>query len=98
MARIQILGHAFISYEYDLRHVYWAEMSQKVIDNYGKKVFTDNAEVEDILIFCFQYLIEKFKEIVFSEDSFTFYMYVFWLHEESLKIYLQYNQGAKLDP
>lgn len=98
MARLQILDHAFISYEYDLRHIYWAEMSQNVIDKFGKKIFTDNAEVEEILLFCFQYLIEKFKEIVFSENSFTFFMYVFWLHEESLKIYLQYTQGASLHP
>ncbi|WP_178989031.1 hypothetical protein [Winogradskyella schleiferi] len=98
MARLQILGHAFISYEYDLRHVYWSEMSEKVINKFGKKVFTDNVEVEEILLFCFQYFIVKFKEIVFSENSFTFYMYVFWLHEESLKIYLQYNQGASLHP
>ncbi|TYQ00232.1 hypothetical protein C7447_101842 [Tenacibaculum adriaticum] len=98
MARLQILGHAFISYEYDLRDVYWTEMSQKVIDKFGNKSFKDSNEVEEILLYCFKYLVKKFKELVFSETSFTFFMYVFWLHEESIKIYLQHVQGASLSP
>ncbi len=98
MARLQILGHAFISYEYDLRDVYWTEMSQKVIDKFGNKSFKDSTEVEEILLFCFEYLVKKFKELVFSETSFTFFMYVFWLHEESIKIYLKHVQGASLSP
>lgn len=98
MARLQILGHAFISYEYDLREVYWTEMSQQVIDKFGNKNFTDKTEVEEILLFCFEYLVKKFKEIVLSEQDFNFFKYVFWLHEESIKIYLKNIQGEKLDP
>lgn len=98
MGRLQILGHAFISYEYHLKDIYWAEVSQLIIEKFGKKTFKNHVEVEEILFFCFNYLLNKFKELVFTEKDFTFFMYVFWLHEESIKIYLKNIQGEKLDP
>ncbi|PIA81085.1 hypothetical protein BFR04_15410 [Gaetbulibacter sp. 4G1] len=98
MARLQILGHAFISYEYYLKDIYWTEMSQLTIKKFGKKTYSGHNEVEEILLFCFDYLVTKFKELIFSETDFTFFMYVFWLHEESINIYLKYNQGESLYP
>lgn len=98
MARLSILGHPFISYEYNLKDIYWTEMSKLIIQKFGKKSFTSQYEVEEILLFCFDYLISKFKELMISEKDFTFFMYVFWLHEESIKIYLKNIQGEKLDP
>lgn len=98
MAKIDLLGHTFISYESALRNIYWTELSQLIIEKYGNKKITDNQQVEEILLFGFDYMTTKFKDLISSEYYFTFFMYVFWLHEESINIYLKWIDGQRLDP
>lgn len=96
MPRLDIHGHPVLSYETSQRDVYWGGVSKKIMAKYGKKKFTEHNEVEGILIFAFQYFINEFKKLVLSESRFTFFMYVFWLHEESLKLNLKLLGGQKL--
>lgn len=96
MARLDIHGHPVLSYEASQRDVYWGGVSKEVIAKFGNKKFTIHDEVEEILIFAFQYFVNEFKNLVFSETKFTFFMYVFWLHEESLKLNLKLLSGQKL--
>lgn len=98
MARQDILGHAFISYESGYRHIYWQELSYLVIKNFGSNSIFDESKVEEILIFCFSFLIDKFKNIVLSDKNYAFFKYVFWLHEESIEIYIKWIKGSRLDP
>lgn len=96
MPRLEIFDHHFFKCDYDSRKIYWKEMSNRVIIKFGRQKFTEHPEVEKILLFCFEYLSTKFKDIIYAQKSFQFYKYVFWLHEESIKIYLKFNQGRKL--
>lgn len=98
MARLKIDGILVLSYEYELyKDIYWKDLSEMVIDRYGKGRFTSNEVVETILLDCFNNLIKHFKEIITKETELSFFLYVYFLHEESLKLYIKQLGGFELE-
>jgi len=98
MPRITIDGHPVISYDYSTsREKYWTKLSQFVISKYGNQTFKEHIIVETILLDSFQFLVDEFKDLLSTESNYSFYTYVFWLHEESIKIYVKTLGGLKLE-
>ncbi|MCK4639656.1 MAG: hypothetical protein KAT33_09565 [Bacteroidales bacterium] len=97
MARIKIDGHLVLSYEHEgYQDIYWNGLSQFIIDKYGKNRYIDNETVESILVDSFGYLIDQFKNLILEETELTFFIYIFYLHEESLKLLKKIRDGLKL--
>jgi len=98
MPRVYIDNNLVISYEYDtLRDKYWTVLSKYIIQKYGKGEYREHNIVESILLDCFQFLVDEFRNIIIKESSFTFFLYVYFLHEESIKLYQKTLNGLKLE-
>lgn len=94
MARVKIDGNLILSYESDnYRDIYWTNLSRYVIEKYGKKEFTEHAIVEAILLDCFQFLVEEFKNLILEETTTSFFNYVFYLNEESWEFLVKTRGG-----
>lgn len=94
MARVKIDGNLILSYDIEpFRSKYWGGLSEKIISNYGRQKFTEHDQVENILLDSFKYLTGEFRALLRSEDEFTFYSYVFLLHEESLELLIKIRGG-----
>ena len=97
MSRIEINQKIVLDYDYIHRNKYWVELSSFIINKYGKKTYSDPQKVEDILVDSFNFLCDRFKEKVFEENKHTFFLYTHWLHEQSVKIYIDILKGLKLE-
>jgi hypothetical protein len=97
MPRILIDNKIVISYDSSARDKYWTALSKYLIEKHGKRDFTEPNKVESILLDAFNFLIDNFRKLIMQEDSLTFFIYVFWLHEESIKIYFKTLSGLKID-
>jgi hypothetical protein len=97
MAREYINGHSVLSYEYGSRAKYWGALSGYIIERYGNNSFTEHKVVENILLDCFDFLASEFNTLVQKQTKFKFFRYVFWLHEESIKIYYETLKGFKIN-
>jgi hypothetical protein len=87
MARIHIDGHLMLRYSDTPADTYWKEISLIIREKYGEEAITDDNTVEWVLLDCFNFFAGKFKSLVNEEQSYTFFRYVFYLHEESIKLY-----------
>lgn len=96
MPRIYIDKKLVISYDSSAKDKYWTALSQFLIGKHGKNHFTDHQKVEEILLDGFNFLVDKFKNLIYKENEFKFYLYIFYLHEESIKIHLKILGGLKL--
>jgi len=97
MPRLIIDSHPVISYDYNTsREKYWTRLSLFVISKYGKKTFKEHSKVETILLDAFQFLLNDFKKILSTEENYSFYTYIFWLHEQSIMLYVKTLSGFKL--
>jgi len=96
MPRVLIHNIPVISFDYSMREKYWGELSQLLINNHGKGPFQEHLKVEEILIESFGYFTRKFKELLVEETNLTFYLYLFWLHEESIKLHRKLLEGLEL--
>lgn len=98
MPRISIDGHPLISYDYSAsKEIYWEKLSQFIVSKYGNQIFKEHSLVEGILLDSFQFLVGEFKFILSTENNYSFYTYIFWLHEESIKIHIKTISGLKLE-
>ena len=97
MSRIKINQKIVLDYDCTYRNKYWGELSSFIINKYGKKTYSDPQKVEDILVDSFNFLCDRFKEKVFEENKHTFFLYTHWLHEQSIKIYIEILKGLKLE-
>lgn len=87
MGRHHIDGHLMLRYSDSPSYKYWKEISEAISAKYGQKKITDHHTVESVLLDSFQIIADKFKALIKAENSFKFFQYTFYLHEESIKIY-----------
>lgn len=98
MPRIKIDNIPILTVDYEhFRKTHWKSLSDYLINKYGKEEFTDAIEVEAILLDAFQYLVNQFRNILLAEKRFSFFLYVYWLHEQSVKVYLKTLGGYELE-
>ncbi|GJQ57768.1 MAG: hypothetical protein D8M57_00820 [Candidatus Scalindua sp. AMX11] len=45
------------------------ELSSKIINQFGHPPYTGKEVIREILLFCYEYFISKFREIIHSEAS-----------------------------
>jgi len=76
---------------------YWRSLSNHLINAYGNNSVTDHYAVEEILLEGYNFLINEFSSLVLSETSLSFFLYVFWLHELSIKIHRNILGGLKIN-
>lgn len=97
MPRVIIDDKIVISYDYSARQKYWTALSNHIIEKHSKGHYKDQAKVEEILLDSFNYLIDSFTQLISTEKKFTFFLYVFWLHEQSIKLFVKTLGGYKLE-
>lgn len=79
------------------REKYWDnELSPLIMEKYGAETKTDNNDVETILLDCFNFYVNKFKELVNNQDSILFYYLAFQFHETSIDLLLRTDNGYEL--
>lgn len=93
MARIVEDGHPIITYEESLSDMYWVELSDYLRKKYTDEDFANKNQTETILKDAFQYLVDKFRNIIHQENHFSFFSYIFKLHEESIILYFKTLDG-----
>jgi len=64
---------------------YRTEISQRIIERFGKGPFSADV-IKEILLFCQQYYISAFEEACGRETSHTFYREIYWLHEQAVQL------------
>jgi len=96
MPRVKIDNKIVISYDFTAKEKYWPSLSNHLIEKHGNGHFKDHEKVEQILIDGFDFLVENFKRLIETEKRLTFFLYIFWLHEQSIKIYIKTLSGFKL--
>ncbi|MBL7706838.1 MAG: hypothetical protein JNM21_14925 [Taibaiella sp.] len=96
MARIIIDNNLVIRYDGAVESKYWSLLSGYLKTKYGDKEFQNKDDVQEILKDGFDYLIETFQQLISAENSFTFFLYVYYLHQESLQIWEKSMSGLKL--
>lgn len=97
MPRVFIQDIPVLSYDYSAREKYWTALSHYLIYKYGNQRFIEHMKVEEILLDGFQFLVDEFRKLLHSEKLLKFYLYVFWLHEESIKLYIKTLSGLELE-
>lgn len=99
MARAYIDGHLMLRYSDTPADIYWTEVSTYISNKYGSDQILDHQIVEKILFDSFQFMADRFKSLINEEKALTFFLYVFYLHEESIKIYRKNTfEGLSLYP
>lgn len=96
MPRIIIHDHPVFSFDFRAREKYWGSLSQQIRANHGDGPFTGHIKVEEILIESFTFFVQRFEELIAVENTFTFFKYIFWLNEESFKLYRKLLSGLEL--
>lgn len=89
MPRIIVDNKIVISYDYTAKDKYWTALSKHLISKHGNQHFTDHHQVEKILLDGFEFLVQQFKQLISKEKRYTFFLYVFWLHEQSIQIHIK---------
>ncbi|MBS2212220.1 hypothetical protein KEM09_12450 [Carboxylicivirga mesophila] len=94
MARLNIYGNIILTFEYEpYKDIYWTKLSENIIEKYGEGVFEENSIVESILLDSFQFLVNEFRSLIQEENTYSFFSYVFFLHEQSLKFLVKTRDG-----
>ncbi|MCW3788526.1 hypothetical protein [Plebeiibacterium sediminum] len=97
MARLNIHGNIILTFEFEAYvDVYWKELSEFIIEKYGNKVFDDNNEVEAILLDSFDFFLKKFQSLIEEEKTFSFFLYTFFLNEQSWDFLIKIRSGHSL--
>lgn len=89
MPRVKIDNKIVISFDYVARDKYWGALSKHLISKHGNGQYTNQQKVEEILLDAFNFLVENFKQLISIEKKFSFFLYVYWLHEQSIQIYVK---------
>lgn len=96
MPRAYIDDVIVITYDYStFKEKYWSDLSSHIHERHGKKEFTNHLEVENILLDGFQFFVNEFRKLIEVEKGFSFYLYVFWLHEESMRLLAKISTGLR---
>lgn len=94
MAKLNIHDNIILTFEYEpYVGIYWTRLSNFIIEKYGENEFNDSSEVENILLDSFQFLVNEFRELIQEETSFSFFLYTFFLHEQSLDFLTKTREG-----
>lgn len=85
---------AVLTYGYSDK--YWPLLSEYVKAMHGKNEVKDPAEVQACLKGCFKLLGDSFMALVNSQKKASFYIFVQYLHENSIDIYTEQLKGYKI--
>ncbi|MES2514710.1 MAG: hypothetical protein V4580_11225 [Bacteroidota bacterium] len=96
MPRVKEDSKIIISYSSDPRDIYWRKLSDTIISTYGRVKISHHKLVKQVLLDVYDFLIKELDQIIHEEKGFGFYLYVFWLHEQSLDLYFKKLKGYKL--
>ena len=97
MPRIKIDHKIVINYDFTSRDKYWGALSTHLIEKHGKGHYKEQQKVEEVLLDGFQFLCDCFKQLILAETKFTFFLYIHWLHEQSIEIYKKTLGGFKIE-
>ncbi len=97
MPRIIIDHKIVINYDFTSRDKYWGALSTHLIETHGKGHYKEQQKVEEVLLDGFQFLCDCFRQIILAETKFTFFLYIHWLHEQSIEIYKKTLGGFKIE-
>ncbi|WP_026991791.1 hypothetical protein [Flavobacterium subsaxonicum] len=87
MAIIVSFGKKVITTDYNYSEKYWTEISRIIETKIGSAEIKDSDNVDELLKMAFNYFCGKFEELILSIKESAFYVYVSFLHEESLELY-----------
>lgn len=76
-----------------LRKKYWYSLSDKILKNHGNIHTSKYSEVLLIFKDSLLFLIAEFEQLLSKEKQFSFYKYIFFLHEQSIRLQLDINEG-----
>lgn len=76
-----------------LRKKYWSSLSNEILNAHGNIHTSEYSEVLLIFKDCLRFLIDKFEQILLKEKQLSFYKYIFLLHEQSIKLQFDLNEG-----
>lgn len=93
MGKIFEDGHAVITYDETLRDIYWVELSDYLQVKYTPEDCANVERTEEILKDAFHFMVNRFRGIILQETNFSFFSFVFTLHEESIKLYFKTLEG-----
>ena len=81
------------------KEVYWTELSLYVKNKYFQDIIeVKNPEkVREILKDSFNFLLNKFENLIKNENRFSFYLFCHLIHEDSIDIHLKLIEGYKLN-
>ena len=96
MPRITIDNKIVINFDSTAREKYWKNLSEYLINKHGNQIFDNQQKVDEMLTDSFSYLVQEFRSLVLKEKRYSFFLYVFWLHEQSIEIYIGLSAGLKL--
>ncbi|RRN77923.1 hypothetical protein EIM50_17130, partial [Pseudoxanthomonas sp. SGD-10] len=97
MPRIKIDNKIVINYDFTSRDKYWGALSKHLIEKHGRGHYIEQQKVEEILLDGFQFLCDSFRQLILTETKFTFFLYIHWLHEQSIEIYKKTLDGFKIE-
>ncbi len=97
MPRVTEAENIIISYTTAPRDKYWGLLSNFIKSSYGKSKINGKKLVKQILLDAYDFLISELENVIKEEKSFGFYLYVFWLHEQSIQLYFKQLGGYKLE-
>ncbi|MCD9015212.1 hypothetical protein [Parachryseolinea silvisoli] len=91
--RAYIDGHVVVRYSEAPHERYWPQISRIISEKYGTNEIVNHDVVNAVLRDAFSLVADKFKSLVYEETSFTFFRYILFLHEESLKLNSKIQDG-----
>lgn len=94
MPRLILHKHPVITYSMEPQQRYWKAMSKFIADKHGIKSFDEQAKVNEILLDCFNFFVGEFRKLVLAQNEAGFFLYIFWLNEESFKLVKKLQSGA----
>lgn len=90
--------YCIFKFSKEIESKFRAELSSKILNQFGLPPYTEKKEIRKILLFCYNYFVSKFKEIIHSETSIRTYQTVFEFHEQSIEIQTKYpNQDLSVE-
>lgn len=72
---------------------YWKAMSDFIAAQHGVRNFDTQEKVSEILLDCFNFFVAEFRKVVLAQKDAGFFLYIFWLNEESFKLVKKLQAG-----
>jgi len=66
---------------------YWPVVTQMFYEKHGENILTDASIVQEVLLEHFKFFCDKFMDVLNSDDRASFFLFVHYLHEDSIELY-----------